>query len=104
MNEELSDLGFRVQNLDEGIQSSTQQIEQDMELVDDRVDRRREENEKLMNELRIAEARIELLEEFSRGQRSTIERLSVCMDSMEENLCRCVKGKEREHVEETPGE
>ena len=103
MNEELSDFGFRVQNLDEGLQSSVQQIERDMELVDDRVDRRREENEKLTNDLRVAEARIELLEEFSRTQRSVLERLSARMEAMEGNLCRCVKGKEREQVEEIPG-
>ena len=104
MNEELSDLGFRVQNIDEGVQSSVQQIEKDMESIDDRVDCRQDECEKLSNELCIAEARIKLMEELSWGQRMVIERLSARVDTMEDNLCRCVKGKESEQAEDIPGE
>ena len=71
-------------------------VDLDLEALDGRVNRRRRECETTEAELRLAEGRIELLEERLVSQRGLIEQLMARVDGMEGKLCRCGKGKGRE--------
>ena len=99
MDEEIVDLGLRSQMMDEGLKTGFLRVDKDLEALDQRIDRRREECDKTREELRAAEGRIEVLEERSRSQREMIEALMARVENMEGQLCHCGKGKGR-NVEE----
>ena len=87
-------MGLRYQYMDEGLQTGFARVDKDLEALDQRIDRRREECEQAQEELRAAEGRIEILEERSCTQREMIEVLMARVENMEGKLCHCGKGKE----------
>ena len=93
MDEEIVDLGLCSQFMDEGLKTGFLRVDKDLEALDQRIDRRREECDKTWEELRVAEGRIEVLEERSRSQREMIEALMARVENMEGQLCHCGKGK-----------
>ena len=93
MDEEIVDLGLRSQFMDEGLKTGFLRVDKDLEALDQRIDRRREECDKTREELCAAEGRIEVLEERSRSQREMIEALMARVENMEGQLCHCGKGK-----------
>ena len=100
MDEEIVDLGLRLQMMDEGLKTGFLRVDKDLEALDQHIDRRREECDKTREELRAAEGRIEVLEERSRSQREMIEALMARVENMEGQLCHCGKGKGRNVAEE----
>jgi len=90
------DLELKVNAIDEATRASLVHVDVDLEALDGRVNRRRRECETTEAELRLAEGRIELLEEHLVSQRGLIEQLMARVDSMEGRLCRCGKGKGKE--------
>ena len=100
MDEDIVDLGLRSQMMDEGLKTGFLRVDKDLEALDQRIDRRREECDKTREELRVAEGRIEVLEERSRSQREMIEALMARVETMEGQLCHCGKGKGRNVAEE----
>ena len=95
----MTDLSLQVNAVDEATQTSLRRIDLDLEALDGRVNRRRRECETTEAELRLAEGRIELLEERLTNQRGLIEQLMARVDDMEGKLCRCGKGKGKEVAE-----
>ena len=85
--------------MDEGLKTGFLRVDKDLEALDQRIDRRREECDKAQEELRVAEGKTEVLEERSRTQREMIEVLMARVENMEGQLCHCGKGKGRD-VEE----
>ena len=53
-----------------------------------------------MEKLKIAEGKVEVLEERSRTQRNMIKKLIMRVESMEDRLCRCKEGKGKGKVVE----
>ena len=82
--------------MDEGLKTGFARVDKDLEALDQRIDRRRDECEQAQDELRVAEGRIEILEERSRTQREMIETLMARVENMEGKLCHCGKGKDRD--------
>ena len=100
MDGEITDLSLQMDALDEGVRSGFIRVDKDIEVLDKRIDRRREECERTEVALRIAEGKIGVLEERSRTQREMIKKLMACVEAMEGRLCRCGKGKDRQVLEE----
>ena len=92
----MTDLSLQINAVDEATQTSLRRIDLDLEALDSRVNRRRRECETTDAELRLAEGRVELLEERLANQRGLIEQLIARVDGMEERLCQCGKGKGKE--------
>ena len=90
------DLELKVNAIDEATRASLIHVDADLEALDGRVNRRCRECETTEAELRLAEGRIELLEERLVSQRGLIEQLMARVDGMEGRLCRCGKGKGKE--------
>jgi len=80
---EVTDLSLQVNAVGEATQTSLRRIDLDLEALDGRVDRHRRECETTEAELRLAEGRIELLEECLVSQRGLIEQLMGRVDDME---------------------
>ena len=92
----------QVDAIDEGCKGTFVRIDKDLEALDQRVNRCRQECERTEESLQAAEGRIEVLEERSINQRQLIAELMARVDAMEGQLCRCGKGKGKEVVEEVP--
>jgi len=79
--------------MDEGVKTGFSRVDKDLEALDGQVNRRRKDNDLVVEKLQIAKGKIEVLEERSRTQRNMIEKLITRVKSMEDRLCRCRKGK-----------
>ena len=90
---ELADVALQVDAVDEGVRTAVKRIDEDLEALDQRVNRRRQECERTSAELEAPNGKIAILEERSRSQRLLIEQLIAHVDSMEGRLCRCDEGK-----------
>ena len=93
MDTELADIALQVDAVDEGVRTAVKRIDEDLEALDQRVNRRRQECERTSAELEAANGKIAILEERSRSQRLLIEQLIARVDSMEGRLCHCDEGK-----------
>ena len=65
---ELADVALQVDAVDEGIRTAVKRIDEDLEALDQRVDRHCQECERTSAELEAANGRIAVLEERSRSQ------------------------------------
>jgi len=101
IDEELADLTLHHDALDQGTWAGFIRVDQDLEALDQRINRRCAECEKTENELRIAEGRIDVLTTRVASQREIIQDLIARVDGMEK-LCHCGKGKARERPQEVP--
>ena len=79
--------------VDEGIHTAVKRINEDLEALNQRVNRCCQECKRTSAELEAANGKIAVLEERSRSQRLLIEQLIARVDSMEGRLCRCDEGK-----------
>jgi len=93
MDGELTDMALKMDAMDEGVKTGFSCVNKDLEALDGRVNHRRKDNDLVAKKLRIAEWKIEVLEERSRTQRDMIKKLITRIESMEDHLCRCHKGK-----------
>ena len=93
MDGELTDMALKMDAMDEGVKTGFSRVDKDLEALDGRVNRHRKDNDLVAEKLRIAEGKIEVLEERSRTQRDMIEKLITRVESMEDCLCRCHEGK-----------
>ena len=100
LNEDVAGLSTQAAVFDEGVQSLAKRVDEDLVALDERVDRRRLECDRVEDELVLAQGRISVLEERVRSQRSAMERMSARLDKMEGQLCHCGKGKERAVLED----
>src|SRR5882762_2730732 len=96
MDEELANLSLQHGALDEGARAGFARVDKDLEALNDRVDRRREECMVTENKLQAAEGRVEVLEERLRTQQDVIRALLERVDGMEGRLCHCGEGKDRQ--------
>ena len=96
MDEELTNVGLQVQAMDEGVKTGFARVDKDLEALDQRIDRRRDQCERTENILQAAEHKIECLEERHRDYLAMIMELRVKVQSMESQLCHCGKGKGKE--------
>ena len=99
INEELADLSLHHDALDTGTRAGFARVDQDLEALDQHINRCRAECEKTEEELHVAEGRINVLTVRLATQREMIQDLIAHVDFMEGKLCYCGKGKAREPVE-----
>jgi len=99
---DMVDLELEVNAIDGATQTSLCRIDLDLEALDGCVNCCRRECETTEAELRLAEGRIELLEEHLSSQHGLIEQLVVHVEDMEGKLCHCGKGKGKEIAEVVP--
>jgi len=102
VDEELTDLALQVGSIDEATRTSLLCVDKDLEALDSHIDRCCRECKTSEAELRLAEGRIELLEECLSSQRGLIEQLVARVEDMEGKLCHCGKGKGKEIAEVVP--
>jgi len=95
----LADLSLHHDALDTGTRAGFTRVDQDLEALDQRINRRRAECEKMEGELHAAEGRIDVLTERLATQHEMIQDLIARVDSMEGKLCYCGKGKAREPLQ-----
>jgi len=100
IDEELADLSLHHNALDEGVQAGFSRVDQDLEALDQRVNRRRTEGERTEEDLHVAEGQIEVLTTRLDTQRELIQDLFAHIESMEGKLCHCRKGKAREPLQD----
>jgi len=93
MDGKLTDMALKLDAMDEGVKTGFSCVDKDLEALDGRVNRRRRDTEVIAEKLKVAEGKIEVLEERSRTQRDMIEKLITRVESMEDRLCRCGEGK-----------
>jgi len=93
MDGELTDMALKLDAMDEGVKTGFSHVDKDLEALDGRVNHRHKDTEVVVEKLRIAEGKIEVLEERSCTQRDMIEKLITCVESMEDRLCCCQEGK-----------
>jgi len=98
----MADLSLQTNTIDEGIKTLASRVDLDLATLDDRITHRRNECDWTTVELVVANGKIALLEEHVRSQRTALERLSACLDVLEDQLCHCGKEKGREVSEEIP--
>jgi len=96
------DWELKVNAIDEATQTSLRHIDLNLEALDGCVNHCCRECETTEAELRLAEGRIELLEERLSSQRGLIEQLVARVEGMEGKLCHCGKGKGKEITEVVP--
>jgi len=100
IDEELADLSLHPDALDTGTQARFARVDQDLEALDQRINCRRAECEKMEEELHAAEGRINVLTARLATQRKMIQDLIARVNSMEGKLCYCGKGKAKEPLQE----
>ena len=100
IDKELADLSLHHNTLDEGVRAGFSQVNQDLEALDQHVNRQRAECERTEEELHAAEGRIEVLTMRLDTQRELIQDLFAHIESMEGKLCHCGKGKAREPLQD----
>jgi len=100
IDEELADLSLHHDALDTGTRAGFACVDQDLEALDQRINRHCAECEKTEEELHVAEGRINNLSVLLATQREMIQDLIACVDFMEGKLCYCGKGKAREPLQE----
>jgi len=100
IDEELADLSLHHDALDTGTRAGFACVDQDLEALDQRINRCRVECEKTEEELHVAEGRIDVLTARLATQREMIQDLIARVNFMEGKLCYCGKGKAREPLQE----
>jgi len=100
IDEELADLSLHHDALDTGTWAGFACVDQDLEALDQCINRRRAECEKTEEELHVAEGRIDDLTALLATQHEMIQDLIARVDFMEGKLCYCGKGKAREPLQE----
>jgi len=100
IDEELADLSLHHNALDKGVWAGFSPVDQDLEALDQRVNRQRAEGERTEEDLHVAEGRIEVLTTRLNTQRELIQDLYARIESMEGKLCHCGKGKAREPLQD----
>jgi len=103
---EITDLGLKVDAMEEGVKTTFIRIDKDLEALNDRIDRHCVQCDKVADRLLAAEEKVTLLEERSHLQRELIEQLLSRVEGMEGHLCHCGKDHQAlgriSHVLDTP--
>jgi len=86
---ELADIGLEVQAINEGIKTAVTRIDKDLEALDQRINRRHVECERMEQSLCSALNQIADLERLSHAQSEINNTLLERVDAMEGNLCHC---------------
>jgi len=87
INGELADITLEVQAIDEGIKTAVTRIDQDLEALDQRINRCRLECERSEQSFRVALDRIATLERLNNDQSLVNDALIKRVDAMEGKLC-----------------
>ena len=102
VNEKFTNLGMKVNAMDEGIKTAVSRINEDLVALDQRIDRHQDECEWTEDKLCVAKGKIEVLEECLKSQWELFDQLMNHINDMEGILCCCGKGKKQEILEEIP--
>jgi len=95
MDGELTDMSLKLDAMDEGVKTGFSRVNKDLGALDSRVNRCCKDYKSVVEKLKAAEGRIELLEERSCTDSDMIEKLFARVESMEDRLCHCSEGKEK---------
>ena len=98
----MADQALHYQALDEGVKSTFECIDKDLEALDQRVNRRRADVDEVEEKLTVAQGKIEVLEERVANGRRAYEELLARVEAMEGKLCRCGDNKENEVPDSSP--
>ena len=85
----MADIALEVQAIDKGIKTAVTHIDKDLEVLDQCVNRCRQECECTEEALHVAEGKIEVLEEQSCSQCEMVKKLLAQVDVMKGQLCYC---------------
>ena len=102
IDEEFTDLGLKVNVMDEGVKTIFLCGDEDLVALDQWINCHQDECEQTKEKLCVAEGRIEVLEEHLKSQRDLFKQLMIHIEDMEGRLCCCGKGKKQEVLKEIP--
>jgi len=84
MDGKLTDMALKLDAMDEGVKTGFSCVDKDLEALDGRVNHRCKDHDSVAEKLKIAEGKVEVLEERSRTQRDMTEKLITHVESMED--------------------
>lgn len=102
IEEEGTDVAVRLDAVDEGVKVAIDRIDKDLNELDERVNRRKDELRRLEETVDSQKELIALLEQRSKTQRGMIEDLMSKVDRMEDRLCHCGKDKAASSAGDSP--